>query len=334
MTDPFDSYSQSTAPATANPDGSSVYSPKVLGQQAVIRQEISRYATIRIGFQIYINDALGDPDPGSVQALVYKRTNFNDSNTLGDLVPTPPIDHEDIGVFSMVLGPEITDSLGHITIQWTYLVDGETYEFWDYYQIREQMPIYDTLSENERGIVSMVNLMFADLYDSVDGGPHLKEEFQTHFGTETIARCLVLAGNRLNTTSQPYTSYVVGDGYSGQRFPQEALPLLIQATYLEVLRHLVRSYVEQPNVSGGPGVAFLDRRDYMDRWRTVLNDEKEDFEKAVRSFKRGLLGLGGGSLIVAGGIFGAATWFKSGMYAMQARGARFMYPISTVIVRS
>lgn len=327
-------YNSSDVAPNPNPEGVAVFRPKVLGQSSTVRQEMSRYGTASVGLQVFANS--GTPvevDAGSMVVTVYKRTSFDQSD---DIMGTPTvIDPNDItspesGVYEFTMGPAFTQDLCLVNIQWQYRVQGIDHTFWDFYQVLDPMPTFDQLSDDERGVVRRVSYMFADLYDSVDGGPHLKEEFQTHFGTETIARCMQLACDRINITSQPYTHYsVVGNG--GKQFPPTHYSVLVMGTYLEVVRHLVRSYIEQPTMAGGPNVAFLDRTNYSDRWRQILADEKDDYDKAVRSFKRSLLGLGGGSLLVSGGIFGAAggQW-RSGAYAGSARAMRF-YPISYVV---
>ncbi len=238
----------------------------------------------------------------------------------------------ELGPFSFTLDPEVTRFLSHVTILWTYVIDGVTYRYTDYYQINGYMPTYESLTSDEKNIVRIVSNMFEDLYDSVEGGPHLKEEFQTHFSAETIARCMELAVSRINRTSQPYTNYNVGAG-PGARFPANGYSLLIMGTYLEVVRHLIRSYTEMPDMQGNPGVSYYDRSQYSKRWRDVLADEQDDFKEATRAFKRTLLGLGGGALIVSGGIFGTMGGWRSGHYSAATRAGRYMYPQSVVQVR-
>ncbi len=326
MTNPF------TPPVTL--DGDNVYTPKVLGQASRVRSEISQHSTTRVGLQILAGGSFVDPD--EVQATLYQKTDFSPgSDTLGPglLKEEPDLNHESTGVYSFVLDPTVTALLSQITIGWEYVIDGITYQYWDYYQILDYMPIYESLNEGEKGVVRIVSAMFEDLYDSVEGGPHLKEQFQSHFGAETIARCMELAMSRINTTSQPYTSYNVGFG-TGPRFPSDKYSILIMGTYLEVVRHLIRSYVEMPDMKGSADVAYMDRSQYMARWTNVLEMEKDDYKLAVVSFKRSLLGLGGGSLIVAGGIYGNINGgWRSGMYSAQVRGARFTYPASVVQIR-
>lgn len=330
MTTP--SYSTSPLP---NPEGDYVFSPKVIGQASRTRQEISQYSTPRLGMNIIADGSNIDPD--TIHLTLYQKTDFSsaaDPLGIGVDYPIEDLNHEEVGVFSVILDPNTTAQLSQIALKWEYTIDGSTYQYWDYYQILGYMPTYEALNDGEKGVIRQVAAMFEDLYDSVEGGPHLKEEFQTHFGTERIAQMMELAMNRINITSQPYTNYNIGSGgLPGPRFPATGYSLLIMATYLEVVRHLIRSYTEMPTMQGSPGVAFYDRSNYVSRWRDILNDEADDFKSAVRSFKRTLMGLAGGALIVAGGIYGSAAYWRPGTYSAAARAARYAYPTSIVQVR-
>jgi hypothetical protein len=323
--------SSSTAPLP-NPQGKYVYTPKITGQTAITRQEISQYSSTKIGLQVVSDQNNVDPDDISV--TIYQKTAFTSTDDPlgpGLTYGVSDIDREDVGVYSIILDNSYTQDLSLIAANWKYILLGKTYQYWDYFEVLQPMPTYDAMSDGEKGVIRLVSNMFEDLYDSVDGGPHLKEEFQTHFGTETIARCMELACHRINSTSQPYKNFNVGAGV-GEKFPEAYYSILVMGTYLEVVRHLIRSYTEYPVMQGGPGVSFVDRSAYVDRWRAILQDEADDFKRAVRSFKRSFLGLGGGSLLVAGGIYGAMNRFKPGGWAMAARGTRFMYPIAMVAV--
>lgn len=322
--------SYSTSP---NPSGPFVYTPKITGQVAISRQEISQYGSTHVGINIVANGVPVAPD--SIKATVYQRVAFEPSDdALGapTLIAQSSLILESVGVYSFILGPSFTSQLSLTSVFWQYSVGGSDYIYWDYYEVLEPMPTYDALSDNEKGVLRLVTNMFGDLYDSVDGGPHLKEEFQTHFGTERVAQCMQLSVHMINSTSQPYTKYTIGV-IGGKAFPEDFYSILVRGTYLEVVKHLIRSYTEMPTVSGAVGVAMVDRQNYTDRWRAILQDEKDDFAKAVRSFKRSLLNLGGGNLIVSGGIFAQSNYFRPGGYSLATRGARF-YPVSYVNVRA
>jgi len=324
--------SSSTSPLP-NPEGKYIINPKLLGQSSIVRQDLSQYATTKVGIQIVAAD--GNVDPETIHVTIYQKSDFSDNmeDPLGPglIIAQGDLDHEEVGVYSFILDPSFTSLLSLLTVKWEYTVSGNTYTYMDYFEIREPMPLFDSLTEGEKDIVRQVIFRFEDLYDSVEGGPYLKEPFQTHFGTETVARCLRLAVNKINMTAQPYSSYIVGDAI-GTRLPANAYSVVEFATYIQVIKHLMRSYVEMPTMEGSPGVSFYDRSNYLDRWRSILKDEGDDLDKAIVSFKRSLLGLGGGSLIVSGGIYGNISSWRSGMYSAQARAARFMYPTSVVQV--
>ena len=99
--------------------------------------------------------------------------------------------------------------------------------------------------------------------------------------------------------------------------------------YLETVRHLIRSYVEQPSFQNQQ-INYTDRRDYMTRWQSILQEEGRDFGKQLALAKRTLMGLGGGSLLVSGGIYGSGRGVFKGVYGMQTRSARF-WPAAPVV---
>jgi hypothetical protein len=134
---------------------------------------------------------------------------------------------------------------------------------------------------------------------------------------------------KLNVTGYPVTSF--GVTKDDQAIPKNFAGLTLWGTKLEVIRHLITSYTEQPTFAN-MATTYTDRRDYADRWRAVLADEKDDYRKAIVMSKRSLLGLGRGSALVAGGIYGggARGMFIPGMYASMTRSFRF-YPAAPAV---
>lgn len=308
--------------------GDTVHSPK-LTSQSLVRKFVSRngFGYLAIG----IVDASSSPvDPDGVVTL---KIWFNDLSGLsvdprGSLIitadSTTGVVRDDIGKFHYDISPAYTSAKGTLSAEWSYQINGTPVTFGDNMQILEQMPYYETLTDDAKLIVEQASWYFADGFDSTEGGPWLQENFQTHFNYERIAFLMGQAVMKLNVTGYPVTNW--GVSVDDPAIPKNFKALSVWATKLEIMRHLIVSYIEQPTWTNMQ-TTYTDRRDYPDRWRAQLEEEKPLFEKAVKLSKRPLLGLGRGVALVGGGIFGGSAngIFMSGMYSMQARAARF-YP--------
>lgn len=231
--------------------------------------------------------------------------------------------HEATGLYETQLTAQDSSVVGTYAVHWTYDLSGVPEQYTTYIEIGEVAPRYDALTPILKELVDSVYVRFADLYDSPLGGPNLQTYFQSHFGRERIAQLLRIAAGRLNTMSQPYQSFTI-DGPTPS-FPMAQWGSLLEtATYLEVLRHLVRSYVEQPAFIGG-NVTRLDRRDYMDRWQSVLRDEEAIFKGQLDVFKISMMGLGKPKVLVSGGVYGryGPTRFAGSVAARPRYWTRF-----------
>ena len=319
--------------------GIGTYSPKVLSS-SIARKQVSQNGFGELG--LIVVGAEGKPvDVTDITLTLVLDTDFDGTTTTDDEVPEEgeqlaafsgtQIVRDDVGTYHVTLAPEHTAERGNITAVWAYTVGGQYVTYTDYLQITEQMPVYDALRPEEKAVVEQVSWMFADLFDSTNGGPNLTEQFQSHFNFERIAQLMHIAMNRINTYGVPLTRFGLGEGQ--RQLPEHFMGFLTMGTYIEVLRHLIRSYTEQPNLVAMT-VTYTDRRDYAQRWKSVLDDEKEQFENALKLAKREFLGLGGGALLVAGGIYGGnggRNFFRSS-YSMQVRSMRF-YPYASIIMR-
>jgi len=363
----------------AEPSGVSVWTPKVR-DAALVRKFVSLGGTGYVA--ISIQDGVGspatamDPDPGTLQLSVW----FNDVLT----APAPPtapygtqvqvvtsdsIIRTDTGKYYYNIGPELTGSRGLITVVWAYQVNGIPFQFIDHLQVLEAMPLYDSLSDADRLTVEQVTWMFGDMYDSTEGGPHLIEEFQTHWGYERIAQMMRIAVMRMNyigNYGNPPTTWSVGDASSsgstidgqqvtvtqtymsgastswtyntasstqggGGGVPSNMAGLVVIGTYIECMRHFRDSYTEIPN-RPNMDVTYVDRRDYWNRWAANLQTEQQEWEQMVKAAKKSLLSLSRGALLVAGGIYGGSALgiFQAGTYSAQVRSWRF-YPAAPAI---
>lgn len=314
-----------------SPTGEYIYSPS-LRQSSVTRKQISLYGVDKIGIRVSSGSGSVDADTSTVHLDVYQETNFDDVDPIGPLIITADegvdIDHPETGVYTYTITPPVTNVVCLLKAVWTYQVGGVNLIYVEHLQIRDPMPTYDGFSDAEKSAVQLIINLFADSYDSTAGGPHLIEEFQTKFNNERIAQLLNWAVQKMNMAKQPITSWVLSTPGTVGNFPPNWWGLLIMGGYLEVMRHLIRSYVEQPDIRNAD-VAYLDRRDYLTRWQTVYQMEKEEYDQMLTLVKRKMMNLGSTSMLVSGGIFGGGSGgnglFVSGSYAAATRSFRF-YP--------
>ena len=317
------------------PSGVFVASPKSY-YHSITRKQLPRYSSQVLGLVIQglVNGQAVNisPDPNSITLQLNGQTDPNTQNPPGNetLMATESsgIIRNPNGTVTYFLQPNQITGYLFITATWTYTVQGSLFNYVDYYQVVDPMPIYESLTQTQQLAVEQTNWMIGDIYDSTEGGPHLMEEFQSKFGYERLAQLLLIACQHLNYTSIPLTTFVIGNQV-GQQLPDKWIGILQWAHYVEVLKHLVRSYAEQVSIEGGPQVAFTNRRDYLQRWQSILQQEEPDFKHAVRMFKRKQLNLGSGAYLVSGGIFGSAEGFFRSSYSATARAARFG-PVSWV----
>jgi hypothetical protein len=138
-----------------------------------------------------------------------------------------------------------------------------------------------------------------DCFDSDEEGPWLREMSRTYFSKEKMENFIAEALFFINQANPPTTldigSFVMS---TTPPTPTVDLPLLAQGVFIVVLRHLIRSYVEQPEIAGVQ-VGWHTRRDYLQRWQSVLQIEQAAFDKMLALYKRRFLGLGYSKVLVA-----------------------------------
>lgn len=281
-----------------------------------VRRQVSLGSSQRVGIQT--SNEEGEPE--NIDEIILRAYE-------GDrlLVTYENIKNPSTGVYEAVVGPPVTSQRRTVALIWSYTSGENSLEFSDDLVVLDRMPTYDAMSEPEKIIIEQVSWMFDDLFDSTEGGAFLAENFQSHFNYERLAQLSTRALQKINISSQPITNYAMGGG--GRRLPTKYHAVLTSAAYLEVLRHLIRSYVEIPEFRN-MSTTYTDRRDYMNRWRMILDEEKENVENAITLMKRDHLNLGGGALLVSGGAFGASgrgSYFSQGTNVAARRGWH-MYP--------
>lgn len=258
----------------------------------VDRTYVSRFGAATFGIEVHRGAALAAADNNEVTATL--------STPAGTPVFTRTATSTALGLYSVALSSVDTVTPGNYSLTFSYSIDTEPSVYAFDIEVGNTSPAYDALSDGWKDVVENVWVRFSDLFDSAYGGPHLQTYLQSHFGRNRLAQLLRQAVGRLNTIAQPNSTYSVGGDFP---FAQWA-PLVESALYVEVVKHLIRSYVEQPEVVLGTSISRTDRRDYMQRWKEVLDMETEDLQRALGLFKMSQMNLGGVSVLLSGGAFG------------------------------
>lgn len=160
-------------------------------------------------------------------------------------------------------------------------------------------------------VAEEVWLRFEDMFDSVEGGPILRDYTLSHFDVRKIERFIPEALLDINVQMPPtqYSiSYFAKPLGNGEINP--LMPLLTKGVMCKVLLHMVRSYIEQP-VPQGAQIAYEDRTRYAQAWQSAYTIEREDWISMVRLYKRQELNLGHSALLVgskAGRLFFNGVW--------------------------
>lgn len=259
------------------------------------RQYASQYSTDAVvGFVVH---KLGVPANADSSVTVSMQS-LDGSVTVFSRTATNPAP----GVYQTTLSSLETSSPGIYRITFNYTISGVPQVYVGLLEVGMSSPAYDVLTTDMKVVVEGVWVRFADLFDSPSGGPHLQVYFQTRFTRNRMAQLLRVAMNKLNTMSQPQMTFSLDPG--GNQFPlAQFAGVLDSALYIEAVKHLIRSYVEQP-MPENIQVARQDRRDYMDRWERVLEMEQNDFTRQTEIFKMAYMGLSKPRVLVSGGVFG------------------------------
>lgn len=165
---------------------------------------------------------------------------------------------------------------------------------------------FNPIAPNETDmVIDQVSLRLEDLFDSTTGGPWLKDQSMAHFDFTKVADFIPEALFDINKEMPPtnYTldtfcmpvSQVLSDGEVFTMNPN--MPLLVKGVLVLTIRHLMRSYTEQPIPQGGQ-VVWHDRTRYQQMWKAIYDVEYADYIAAVRLAKRTELGLGHAASLV------------------------------------
>lgn len=191
---------------------------------------------------------------------------------------------------------------------------------------RGEFNAYDPLEippqTRKNKIAEEVWLRLEDCFDSELGGPWLREMTLSYFDPTKIERFidegLVYINGWPPITSfglEMFTTQVPSTDPNEPTGTQEDDPdqiLIIQATLLAVIRHLMRSYTEQ-ELPQGANIVWQNRRDYLERWGQIYQLELQWFKEMVALWKRQFFNYGRSSLLVGqkAGRLGYGTGWRA-----------------------
>lgn len=264
------------------------------------RQYVDQFSTDTVGLTINVSGQLTDVDGQSMTVGLY------DVNS-NPIFQSRPAVRVGLGVYQYTFEPQDVANPGIFTLVWSYQLSGVADEYQTYIEVGTVSPAYDALDADLKMLIEGVWMRFADLFDSANGGPHLQFYYQTNFNRGRLAELLRVALNKLNLIQQPHQTFTIPtpqNPTAASNFPLGAWGgLLEQQLYVEALRHLVRSYTEQPQPQG-VGTARLDRTGYAAQWAQVLAMEERDLKEMRDVFKIRNMGLGSPRVLVSGGVYG------------------------------
>jgi hypothetical protein len=261
------------------------------------RQWVNQYDPVTLGLRIYVHGQVADPDSQIVTVTM------TDESTDTALFTGRVTTRAELGAYEIQLTSDDTDTIGSFKLVWSYAIASTPESVTTFIQVGEFSPDYAALSDGMKALVETTWNRFEDQFDSPQGGPNLQVYFQSHFNRGRMAQLLRIAVGRLNTVAQPFQTYTI-DGDGGAAFPLASWgPLLEQALYVEAIKHLRRSYLEQPLLQGAE-VTRQDRRDYFDRWGQLLQEEQAQLKVQLDTFKIRSMGLGRPAILVSGGAYG------------------------------
>jgi hypothetical protein len=251
-----------------------------------------------VKLKVFIRDAKDQlysyEDLAAVTFTFQNPSGVKDSNIEGEIL-------ED-GSGSLVYETDDTFAPGHyIGVAKFELIDGT------YQSTSADFELFDPfkmITSANQVVADGVWMKLEDCFDAEDEGPWLQDVTMNFFREEKMEEFIQSALFDINyqnpptdlkinnfvmtNTSVTPNTYSVTDNY----------PLLVQGVLIQVLRHVMRSYVEQP-MPTGVQIAWQDRRDYLQRWKEVFDIEKMQYDRWVALYKRGFLQLGHAKVLVA-----------------------------------
>lgn len=226
---------------------------------------------VSVSFTIQHPDGVKEVVSGSIEDDGSAKGTYDNTALIGQYLVVAAFLTVEDGVRSARCDFEVIDPFAPIVVSPTWIIANESWE------------------------------KFEDCFDANDEGPWLRDMTLNYFNQHKMEKFLDDALLDVNLQHPPTTldaGFFVHDNGDNTFTASGNLPLLAQGIVLQIIRHLMRSYVEQPNPVGAQ-IAWHDRRDYLQRWQTVYQIEQQQYMRMVALFKRQFLQLGQNKLLVA-----------------------------------
>jgi len=262
------------------------------------QRPIPQYAAEPVGITTYVSGTLSDPD----NQYVWLSITNSDNGVV--VLASGQATYESLGTYQYTLNSNQTSIQGNYTVIWNYSINGNPRKYQDNFVITDQMPYWSNLDTQTRQMVTNIVHRLDKSFDSTSGGPYLQELQQSGFMMyEEVAMVMQdETMDYINFEFQPIFSpaYEVGMNATVP-FPTTYYGVLATQTYAHFLKHIARNYIEQPTPNG-MNAAWMDRRDYYNRWWQLYLFDKEVADKQLRQMKRQYMVGSKRSLLVAGGL--------------------------------
>lgn len=251
-------------------------------------------------------------DSAELRAYIYSEDNlpveadeiasvsFAVQNSKGERTTYPGTIEEDGSGFYRYLD---TEEMGrYVWVARFTLVSGQIQSYRGQFIVVD--PFQQTASDDYQAVAEAVWARLEDCFDSQEGGPWLRDMSLRMFDKNKIPQFVndgMLLINMTGTITEFPLKYFFpreeGQPISLDYTENMDSFIIVQATLLSTIRHLMRSYVEQPDLVGANAVRET-RRDYLQRWQLIYEIEKEAFEKALGLWKRQFLTFGHTKMLV------------------------------------
>jgi hypothetical protein len=188
-----------------------------------------------------------------------------------------------------------TDQLGHyIGVATFQLLEGITKSAKVNFEVFDP---FEVVNSAIKVVADGVWTKLEDCFDAEDEGPWVQDVTMNFFREEKIEKFINDALFDINYQNPP-TGLTIANFVNTDNTVTSNYPLLVQAVFVQALRHIMRSYVEQPMPTGAQ-IAWQDRRDYLQRWQSMYELEMQQYLRWVALYKRGFLQLGHSKLLVS-----------------------------------